>query len=175
MGNLIAKRYVKALLLDRDIKRITTVYNNINIIATAYNENKFLSIIYSPYIKDSDKVSLINSFIKGDTTVDNLIQLLVHNKRLNILPNIANELKKEIHILTNSYEGVVLSKIKLKNADIVSIQKQFEKKFNTSLTLVQNICNYDGVKVNIEGLGVEISFSKNRLKLQMIKHILKAV
>jgi hypothetical protein len=31
------------------------------------------------------------------------------------------------------------------------------------------------IKVDIEGLGVEISFSKERLKAQMIEHILKAV
>ena len=39
----------------------------------------------------------------------------------------------------------------------------------------QNVCDYDGIKVDIDGLGVEISFSKDRLKSQLIDHILKAV
>ena len=41
--------------------------------------------------------------------------------------------------------------------------------------MTQNICDYDGVKVSIDGLGVEVGFAKNRLKSQMIDHILKAV
>ena len=44
-----------------------------------------------------------------------------------------------------------------------------------ALQLTQNICDYDGIKVDIDGLGVEVGFSKERLKSQLIHHILKAV
>ena len=60
-------------------------------------------------------------------------------------------------------------------SDLKSIQEKFAKKFEITLALTQNICTYDGIKVDIEGLGVEIAFSKDRLKSQMINHILKAV
>jgi hypothetical protein len=43
------------------------------------------------------------------------------------------------------------------------------------LSLVNVVSDYDGIKVDIEGLGVEISFAKNIFKSQMIEHILKAV
>ncbi|MEN8718216.1 MAG: F0F1 ATP synthase subunit delta, partial [Sulfurovum sp.] len=56
-----------------------------------------------------------------------------------------------------------------------SIEEQFSKKFNVNLSLSQNVCDYDGIKVDIDSLGVEISFSKERLKSQLIDHILKAV
>jgi F-type H+-transporting ATPase subunit delta len=40
---------------------------------------------------------------------------------------------------------------------------------------VNEVNNYDGIKVDIDGLGVEIGFAKSKFKSQMIEHILKAV
>ncbi len=176
MSNLIAKRYVKALLIDQDVASATKIYNEIKNIATAYNNNKFLSIISSSDIDTDAKIELINSFIEtNDKSIKNLLKLLANNKRLNIVPYIADELKKEIAILTNSYEGIVYTSVELDENDLSSIQEKFAKKFDVTLALTQNICTYDGIKVDIEGLGVEIGFSKDRLKSQMIEHILKAV
>jgi F-type H+-transporting ATPase subunit delta len=63
----------------------------------------------------------------------------------------------------------------MKAADVKSIEGEFSKKFDVKLSLSQNVCDYDGIKVDIDGLGVEISFSTERLRTQMIDHILKAV
>lgn len=173
MSNLVAKRYVKALM-SRD--NANDVCNELSQIATAYNDDKFLSIIESTDIKSSAKVSLILSFIDNcSTTSINLINLLDENKRLNIIPDIANEMKKELAALSNIYTGVVYTNQELTSDVVTKIENSFSKKFDTSLTLTQDICNYDGIKVDIEGLGVEIAFSKERLKSQMIDHILKAV
>jgi F-type H+-transporting ATPase subunit delta len=176
MSNLVAKRYVKALLIDQDINDVKVIYNNIKVIASAFNDDKFLSIITSSEVSSDKKVKLMNSFNEDNNkSIDNLLLLLADNKRLNIIPSIADELKKQIAVLTNSYEGVVYTNVKLNETDLSSIQEKFAKKFNITLALTQNICNYDGIKVDIDGLGVEIGFSKDRLKSQMIEHILKAV
>ena len=176
MNDLIAKRYVKALLKDQDVNSVSNIYNNIKNIALAYNDEKFISIVSSMEVPTSAKVELITSFIdEGNDNLNNLIKLLADNKRLNIIPGIANELKKEISKLSNSYEGVVYTNVELSQSDLSSIQEKFAKKFNITLALTQNICDYDGIKVDIEDLGVEIGFSKDRLKSQMIEHILKAI
>jgi F-type H+-transporting ATPase subunit delta len=176
MESLVAKRYVKALLVDRDVDSAVSLCDTITQIATAYGDDKFISIITSSEVSIDEKLGLINSFVDNDdVNVKNLLKLLADNKRLNIVPDIALELKKEIAILTNSYEGVVYTNVKLDDSDLSSIQEKFAKKFDVTLALTQNICDYDGIKVDIEGLGVEIGFSKDRLKSQMIEHILKAV
>ena len=77
--------------------------------------------------------------------------------------------------LEESQVGVVYTNQVLSNDYVSSIEEQFSKKFNVKLSLTQNVCDYDGIKVDIDGLGVEISFSKERLKSQLIDHILKAV
>ncbi len=176
MSGLVAKRYVKALLKDQDLNNASTIYNNIQSIAVAYNDEKFVSIVSSIEVPTSAKVELITSFMENSNdNLNNLIKLLADNKRLNIIPDIASELKKEIAKLNNSYEGVVYTNVELSEGDLSSIQEKFAKKFDITLALTQNICDYDGIKVDIEDLGVEIGFSKERLKSQMIEHILKAI
>jgi F-type H+-transporting ATPase subunit delta len=174
MSDLVAKRYVKALLKgDEDI---SVVYSNIKNIASAYRDEKFVSIITSADVTKSDKVNLICSFVDNiDNKTESLIRLLADNKRLNIIPDIADELKQEIALLNNSYEGIVYTNIELDKNYLDSIQDKFAKKFNITLVLTQSVCDYDGIKVDIEDLGIEIGFSKDRLKSQMMEHILKAV
>ena len=94
---------------------------------------------------------------------------------MDIVPFIAQELKKQMNVLNNTYTGVVYTNKALESSYVDSITEKFSQKFDVKLSLEQNICDYDGIKVDIDGLGVEISFSKERLKSQMIDHILKAV
>ena len=176
MIDLVAKRYVKAIMSDRDNESLNSVYDELKTISSAYNNDKFISIISSIDVKNNDKVEFVLSLLDscGDTTI-NLIKLLGDKKRLNIIPEIVNVLEKELAVINNSYAGVIYTNKELNADDVEKLNSQFSKKFNVNLELAQNICDYDGIKVDIDGLGVEIGFSKERLKSQMIDHILKAV
>ena len=176
MNDLIAKKYVKALVDGRDVKNIASVSKDLNNISSAFADDKFNSIISSPEVSDSKKVELVISLVKkADQTLTNFVKLLGEKRRLEILPFIADELNVQIARMNNTYVGVVYTNEELSKDYVSSIEKQFSKKFDVKLSLSQNICDFDGIKVDIDGLGVEISFSKERLKSQMIDHILQAV
>jgi len=176
MIDLVAKRYVKALMSERDNKSLASTYKELKEISTAYNDDKFSLIISSTEVENSKKVELILSFVdKVSETTSNLVKLLSDNKRLNIIPAIVNELEGQLSILNNSYRGVIYTNEELPQSDVDAINSQFSQKFKVDLELTQNICDYDGLKVAIDGLGVEVGFAKSRLKSQMIGHILKAV
>lgn len=176
MKDLIAKRYVKALLDGRDVKSATAIYNDLKVVSSAFAEEKFNSIIASTEVKSDDKVNLIISFLeKSSDDLNNIIKLLGNKKRLDLIPAIVAELDKQIAKMNNSYNGVVYTNKELSADYISSIEAEFSKKFDVKLSLSQNVCDYDGIKVDIDSLGVEIAFSKERLKSQMIDHILKAV
>ena len=176
MIDLVAKRYVKALMSKRDNESLNTIYNVLKAISAAYNDKKFLNIISSTDVRNDEKVDFILSLLDtNDETIINLVKLLGDKKRLNIIPEIVNGLKIELAVLNNSYTGIVYTNKELDSSDMDKLNLQFSKKFNVNLELSQNICDYDGIKVDIDGLGVEIGFSKERLKSQMIDHILKAV
>lgn len=176
MNDLVAKRYVKALIDGRDSQVINNISGNLNIISSAFCDEKFISIITSPEVADYAKVDLIISLVvSANETLINFIKLLGEKRRLSLLPIIAKELNTQIAKMNNNYIGVVYTNQELSNDYVSSIEEQFSKKFNVKLSLTQNVCDYDGIKVDIDGLGVEISFSKERLKSQLIDHILKAV
>lgn len=176
MKDLVAKRYVKALIDGRNSESIKAISDKLNQISLAFTNEKFNFIISSPEITDKAKVDLIISLTdKSDKTFSNFIKLLGEKRRLDLLPFIAKDLNTQIAKMNNNYVGVVYTNQQLSNDYISSIEKQFSKKFDVKLSLSQNICDYDGIKVDIDGLGVEISFSKDRLKSQLIDHILKAV
>jgi F-type H+-transporting ATPase subunit delta len=176
MIDLVSKRYVKALMLERDINDLSVVYNELKEISSAYKVDKFLLILSSTEVENGKKVELILSFIDNiSKTTSNLVKLLSDNKRLDIIPSIVNELEGQLSILNNSYKGVIYTNEELPQNDVDAINSQFSKKFKVDLELTQNICDYDGLKVAIDGLGVEVGFAKSRLKSQMIGHILKAV
>ena len=63
MSNLIAKRYVKALVKDRDINHIAIINDQMKFIASAYTDEKFLQIINSVDVTTYQKVDLLLSFI----------------------------------------------------------------------------------------------------------------
>jgi len=176
MIDLVAKRYVKALMSERDTNSLTSIYEELKEISTAYNDDKFTVIISSTEVESSKKVELILSFIdKCSETTTNLVKLLGDNKRLDIIPAIAEALEGQLSIMNNSYKGVIYTNEELSQNDVDALNSQFSQKFKVDLSLTQNICDYDGVKVSIDGLGVEVGFAKSRLKSQMIDHILKAV
>jgi F-type H+-transporting ATPase subunit delta len=176
MSNLIAKRYVKALIKGRDLNHVKIINEQIQFIATAYKSDKFLDIINSLDVTTYKKVDLLLSFNgNNDYLINNLLILLGKNRRLSIIPYIAVELKKEYAVLTNQYNGVVYSNVELASEYLVEIENKFSNKFGVNLSLTNNVCQYDGIKVEIDGLGVEIGFEKNKFKSQMIEYILKAV
>ncbi|MEA3513495.1 MAG: F0F1 ATP synthase subunit delta [Campylobacterota bacterium] len=176
MIELVAKRYAKALMKDRNIESLTSINNELKTISSAYNDEKFLLIITSTEIENNKKIDLILSFVENcSQDVQNLIRVLSEKKRLNLIPEIVKELNIELSILNNSYTGIVYTGEELSDEEMDKLNTQFAKKFNVTLKLTQDICGYDGIKVEIDGLGVEIGFTKSRLKSQMINHILKAV
>lgn len=176
MIDLVAKRYVKALMSERDTNELASIYKELKEISTAYNDDRFAVIVSSTEVESSKKVELILSFVdKCSKTTANLVKLLANNKRLDIIPSIVADLEGQLSVINNSYKGVIYTNEELSKGDVDALNSQFSQKFSVDLKLTQNICDYDGVKVSIDGLGVEVGFAKSRLKSQMIDHILKAV
>jgi F-type H+-transporting ATPase subunit delta len=177
MSEIVAKRYVKALIQDTSTEDIQSLYDKLVQIGSAYSDEKFNAILSSSDISGSKKVELILSFVEDGRSekLNNFIKFLGEKQRLDILPYIVKNLQDELAAKTNSYTGVIYTNTPLNEEDVEKLRTQFANKFNVSLELEQNVCDYDGIKVDIDGLGCEIAFSKQRLKSQMIEHILKAV
>jgi len=177
MEELIAKKYIKALKTTSDIasmQNITVVFSEL---AKSFSDEKFVNILVNPHVSAKDKSDILLAAVKpaSSDVVNNLIKLLVENKRIEIIPALAKELKKYIANSTKTYQGVVYSDSDIKTNVMTDLSNGLNKKFDSTISLEFVKSDFNGIKVEVEGLGVEINFSKDRIDSQIIEHIIKAI
>jgi len=177
MEELIAKRYIKALKANADLESMKEMSTVFSTLAQSFKNDKFLNIIDNPNVNVKDKSTILLDAVKqaNSSKIDNFIKLLVENKRISIIPAIANELQKDIADSTKTYEGVVYSDTNIDTKLIEDLSAGLGKKFNATITLKSVKNDFNGIKVDVEGLGIEINFSKDRIDSQIIEHIIKAI
>ena len=177
MEELIAKKYIKALKQGSDLESMKKITEVFSVLADAFRDEKFVSIVNNPHINVNDKAPILLDAVKSVESegVNNLIKLLVENKRINIIPAIAKELQKNIANSTKTYNGVIYSDSEIDTKVITELSNGLNKKFDSAifLSFVKN--DFNGIKVEVEGLGIEINFSKDRINSQIIEHIIKAI
>jgi len=177
MEELIAKRYVKALksILDQDA--LSKAAGIFSALATQFTNTKFVEVMNNPDVEKSVKEEILLSSIVGakSSAIDNLIKLLVEKKRIDVIPAIANELRLEMARMSKSYQGKVFSDSDIDAAALEGLSTGLSQKVDATVLLEFIKTDFDGIKVEVEDLGIEINFSKNRLTTQLVEHILKAI
>ncbi len=106
-----AIRYAKAILsLSLDLKKADTINNDMQLIASTIEENNELQLLLnSPVIKsEAKKLTLVAIFDKKvDKTSLDLINLLVENKRLPLLSEVA----KQYILLYDEHKGSQIAEV----------------------------------------------------------------
>lgn len=176
MSGAIAKKYVNALMSSCNDAELTEIYGLLTQLVGAFTIEKFHNIILSPDVSAKAKEELVLSLVETkNTKFQNFIKLLSHNDRLTLISVIAKELKYQLSLKNNTYEGNVATNFKMSQAQVSMLEENFSKKFHAKIKLNANEKSYPGIKVELDDLGVEVSFSVERLKAQLTEHILKAI
>ena len=177
MEQLIAKRYVKALIEALGDKKIEEAAKSLAAVAQAFSDAKFAEIIVSPEVKREQREALIVSLLgeKADPKLVNFVKTLGIHNRFGLIPEIAQLLEKELQRRANRYEGVVESDKKIDKKLLADLEKSLSKYVDATVILKPVKTDKEGIKVTIEDLGLEASFSKERVASDMIQHILKAL
>lgn len=177
MEKLIAKRYIKALKDGSDTKVVEMATNVFSALAESFKDKKFVQIMDNPNVSISDKSTILLKAVESvkSEKINNFIKLLAENRRINIIPAIAEALRKDVALSTKTYEGIIYSNNKIAAKVIEELSSGLSKKFDSKISLIFVKNNFDGIKVDVEDLGVEINFSKTRINNQLIEHIIKAI
>lgn len=177
MEELIAKRYIKALKASVGVEDLTNISTLFTALAEAFKNETFVNIINNPDVSDTDKSAILLDAVKSanSVSVNNFVLLLVENGRIGIIPAIAKELHKEICRASKNYEGKIYSNGDIDVAAVEGLSTGLGKKVDASIALEFVKSDFDGIKVEVEDLGIEINFSKTRLNSQLVSHILKAI
>ena len=176
MRELVAKKYVKALIKGCTDAELAILSGALSELSTAYSVDKFKTIIQSPDVAATQKEAFVLSMLESaDNKLINLIKLLSSNDRLGLIPSIAAELNYQISLKKNQFVGEVIGSFEVTDAQLAQLEESFGKKFGATIKLTSQKTDFSGIKIQIDDLGVEVSFSVERLKAQMAEHILKAI
>jgi len=177
MKEIVAKRYVKALLDILDDKEIEVVASRLESLSEAFKDKKFNEIIISPEVKKDKKEAFILDIVgrDSDKRLINFIRVLGIHNRFYLIPEIANLIKKELQRRSNCYDGIVESSNEIKKEDLQKLQNALSKYIDATVVLHPKKSDYNGIKVLVEDLGIEATYSKDRIVSDIINHILKAL
>jgi F-type H+-transporting ATPase subunit delta len=171
----ISKIYANSLVVDLSVEDMKSIHQNLNDISSAFVIEKFKDIMLSDASPKS-KADLLLSFVdSSDSKLVNLINLLSANKRLNFLPEITEEVFMILSNKTKVYNADLYSDVELSSSNLDDIKTKLEKKFDVELNMIQKTTNTEGVQINIDGLGLNIGFSKNNFEDQIQNFILKSI
>ncbi|MDP2892827.1 MAG: F0F1 ATP synthase subunit delta [Sulfurimonas sp.] len=177
MEELIAKRYIKAIKQGSNLETMQNISLIFSALAKAFSNEKFIQIINNPDVSKDQKSEILLAAVKSANSkdVENLIKLLAEHNRFNIIPALAEVIRKDVAQTGKNYSGVVYSDTEIDTKVIEDLSSGLGKRFdsNISLEFVKN--NFNGIKVDVEDLGIEINFSKSRINSQIIEHIIKAI
>ena len=175
MEELIAKRYAKALSsVSNDVSGISDIFN---VLTAAIDVPEVQAVLNSPIVANEKKTEMILSALgKGvDSTLENFIKILGENKRLDLIPAIAKVLNADLQKVSNEYDGVVKSKKALDATALKNLEKTLKKYTGSTIKLTQEKSDLDGLRVSVDDLGIEVNFSKQRVKEQLIDFIKKSL
>ena len=175
MEELIAKRYATALSsVSKDIKGVSEI---LNVLTEAINVEEVKIALTSPIVDGEKKTEMILSTLgkDADTTLVNFIKILGENKRLDLIPAIAKVLNAELQKASNKYEGVVKSGKKLGKEELAKLEETLATYTGSKIKLKQEKSDLDGLRVSVDDLGIEVNFSKQRVKEQLIDFIKKSL
>ncbi|NOR58752.1 MAG: F0F1 ATP synthase subunit delta [Sulfurimonas sp.] len=177
MEELIAKRYIKALKQSSDAQAMQNMTVIFSALAESFNDAKFIQIIDNPMVSKEQKSEILLAAVKPakSETINALVKLLVEKNRTSIIPALAEGMRKDTANTSKTYTGVVYSDTDIDAKVIQDLSSGLSKKFDSNISLDFIKDDFNGIKVDVEDLGVEINFSKSRINDQIIEHIVKAI
>nr|WP_321266054.1 F0F1 ATP synthase subunit delta [uncultured Sulfurimonas sp.] len=177
MEELIAKRYIKALKEGLDAKSMQNATTVFLALAKSFDNAKFVQIVENPNVSREDKLEILLAAVKpaNSENINSLIKLLVENDRIAVIPALAEGMRKDSANTSKTYNGVVYSDSDIDAKVMQDLSSGLSKKFDSNISLKFVKDNFNGIKVDVEDLGVEINFSKSRINNQIIQHIIKAI
>lgn len=175
MEELIAKRYAKALTsVSKDIAGVAEV---LGVLATTVVSPEIMSALKSPIISVDEKTEMMLATLgdAADSTFVNFIKILGENKRLDLIPAISKVLNADLQKISNKYEGVLSSKLALDDESLAKLEVTLKKYTGSTIKLTQEKTDLEGLRVSVDDLGIEVNFSKQRVKEQLIDFIKKSL
>ncbi len=177
MKDLIAKRYIKALAKTASEAELKEIVESLSKLAGACRIAKFREIVESPYVEQKQKIEFVLNNILDNSVNEkfsNFIKTLAEHKRLDLFEELYKELASYLAASNKEYIAQLIVSEHYDEVVLKEIESKFSKKLGVNLLLKQQIVANAGVRLVVEDLGVEVSFSQEKFASDLRNHILKA-
>lgn len=167
---MVAYEYAKALFdLATEEKKIELFYDHLGVVLGSFKEEPdFKKLIVSPLIDQETKKQIIAKVYHSlDQLFLDFMNVLIDQKRVNILGLIKEEYQQLLSEYKNTLEVEVISAEKLTQEKISHILDQLKNKYPQKNIKIQNTVNSAmlyGIQILCNGESLDLSL-KNRLKL----------
>jgi F-type H+-transporting ATPase subunit delta len=177
MDKLIAKKYAKALIESSDDKKLAGYMEILGAVANSFGDSAVLEAIKSPLIEKDKKSEIVMAALgkKPDAALANLIKLMAQKNRLDLIPDVVSIIAFEQKKASNKFEGTIYSDEKLSDDSVAKLEKSLASYSGADIKLNRSDSDQPGIKVEIEDLGIELGFSREKVKQALIDHIQKAL
>lgn len=176
MVSTIAKKYAQALIAALSTEELKTLLVFLKSLGLALKNKQIADLLTSPFLSKTQKESVMLACANHtNQKVQNFLKVLIASDRLMMVSHIAYEVEKKVFEYNKEYIANLSSKEKFDGDTLNKIQESLAKKLNVRLNIHQRQDFIDGIKLEIEDLGIEISFSEQRFGDELKKHILKAL
>jgi len=174
--NIIAKKYAKSIY-DACNGKVDNFLDALGIIDIASQQKEYNSLVQNPLVNIESKVDFLTKITKTkDDKVKNFIKVIAKNHKISVLPIIFKYIKELSLKDSGKYTGFVISKDKVSQKDIDSMATILSKKISKDITLeYKEKSDFDGIKVDVDSLGIEVIFSKESISNKLLAHIVKAI
>ncbi len=174
--DVIAKKYARSIYdsYKGDTKNALEALTKI---ITASDNDDYNKVIQNPFFSDAQKSEFVLSIIdtKEDKVI-NFIKLLAKKNKLIVLPLIINYLNLFYLNDSGKYEGSIFASEAMSQKDVDNLSKLVSKKISKDVSLsYKKDSEFNGVKISIEQLDLELVFSKDYIRNKLASHILKAI
>ena len=171
---MVVEKYTKALLLSLEKEEIAPTYEALAKIASVVKSSKFILIIKSPLLSVDEKIKVLSQIAEYDNPKFlNFLRIILENKREDLLKDICLNLYEKVSFYFNSFNGKVEGNI---TEDVLKeIEDKLSKKFNANIKLSLEKSDINGIKVFVDVLNIEVAINEEKIKSNLIDHILKAI
>jgi F-type H+-transporting ATPase subunit delta len=177
MNDLIAKRYAKALMELVPQKELASQLEVLGQLSALFRQPETAELIGSPLVSNAQKFDLLVAPLKKklDARLYRLLEVMSEKGRLDLVPELTGILAFESKKLSNKFEGTVEADEALPKGELKRLEEVLAKYSGAKIKLKQTSTSGDGLRVSVEDLGLELSFSKARVKSDLLDFIQRAL
>ena len=178
MTNIVARKYVNALIKVYSEQELEDVRIALEKIANAMNIQKLRFILVSKEVSHAKKAELLIDISENkDAKFSNFVKLLVEKQKIDYVASMSEELRKYLVSRKGSVTGLITANFNISSEIKSSLEKSLSHRLGKKVELAVDAHpahEFDGIRVDLDDISVEVEIEKTKLKDAIIEHVLKS-